>query len=174
MSALIEITRDELTSACCRTWVHCHLFCKNKQKSRQSTQAANAGVKFMTRIVPTIFALLLVCGCNNDYRHQLPNGYSLTHFYSGSLAISDPTHKIVVGPSKYGIVVGVNNNFIVGNLDTEEKAFGVEEIPDKYFIVDTNSGAVAANLSLPEYQGRLNGLNLHEMPLKRPTKLDYK
>jgi hypothetical protein len=39
-----------LTSASCRTWVKCHLFRAARQKSRQFTQAANAGVIRENRI----------------------------------------------------------------------------------------------------------------------------
>jgi hypothetical protein len=42
---MMGVSNKNLTNASCRTWVNCHLFRAARQKSRQFTQAANAGVK---------------------------------------------------------------------------------------------------------------------------------
>jgi hypothetical protein len=41
---MMGVSNKNLTNASCRTWVNCHLFRAARQKSRQFTQAANAGV----------------------------------------------------------------------------------------------------------------------------------
>ena len=111
-----------------------------------------------------------IVGCNSDYTHELPNEYILARIYSGATAIADMDSKIIVGPSKYGILIGVDRHYVVGNLDTEEKAFKVEDIPDRYFIVNTYNGNVYKELSQLQFDTRKRELGIRAVELKRPTK----
>ncbi len=63
-------------------------------------------------------ALILLSACNNDWSRQLPNGYSVTSTHSGSIVVSEPNGRIIVGPSDYGAVIAVSSEFVLGNLDT--------------------------------------------------------
>jgi hypothetical protein len=68
--------------------------------------------------------------------------------------------------------MAVKGRYIVGNLDTEEKAFGVPEVPDRYFIIDTQSDTIAKELSFQEYEKRMHELGFNDLPeLIRPNKL---
>jgi len=111
-----------------------------------------------------------IYGCNSDYTHELPNEYFLARVYSGASAIADMDSKIIVGPSKYGILIGVDRHYVVGNLDTEEKSFKVEDIPNRYFIVNTDNGNVYKDLSQLQFDRRKQELGIRPVELKRPTK----
>jgi len=114
----------------------------------------------------------------SDYTTKLPNGYYLMRQYAGSSMIFkktkdgwiDPTTE--VGPSQYGILMAVSGDYIVGNLDTEEKYSNVPEIPDRYFIIDTSTDTVMKEMSFEMYEKKMRELGFEEFPnLIRPNKL---
>jgi hypothetical protein len=107
------------------------------------------------KLVLSLVLFLILSGCNGDYTHQLPNGYSLTRIYSGASLITDQNSKVILGPSKYGILVGIEKQFILGNLDTEENAFDVNEVPDRFFIVNTENGSVYKELTIEEFKKKI-------------------
>ena len=109
-------------------------------------------------------------GCNSDYTHELPNEYSLVRVYSGATAIANKNSKIVLGPSKYGILLGIDRHYLLGNLDTEEKSYKSNEIPDQFFIVNTENGNVYKDLSQLQFDGKRQELGIGFVPLKRPTR----
>ncbi|MES9854493.1 MAG: hypothetical protein ABW170_21980 [Candidatus Thiodiazotropha sp. L084R] len=124
----------------------------------------------------SIFILLaiLLAACNSDYSHDLPNGYTLSRFYSGSSAITSPDSIVIVGPSKYGIHLSVSGKYVIGNLDAEAGAYGAPETPDRYFIVDTSSGLKYKELSYAVYSKRINDLSIRNTKLYRPNGLGLK
>ncbi len=115
----------------------------------------------------------------SDYMTRLPNGYFLLRGSSGSSSIfqdrdGDGAHDLAsqVGPSEYGILMAVCGRYIVGNLDTEEAAFHVPEVPDRYFIIDTRTDSMMLELSFEEYEREMRQLGFEELPeLIRPNKL---
>jgi hypothetical protein len=116
----------------------------------------------------------------SDYKTELPNRYFLLREHAGSSLIFqdrdgdhcwDPVTQ-GVGPSEYGILMAVVGRYIIGNLDTEEKAWGVPEVPDRYFIIDIQSDTIAKELSFQEYEKRMRELGFKDLPeLIRPNKL---
>lgn len=114
----------------------------------------------------------------HDFSTRLPNGYFLTRVWSGSLSIYEDRdeNRIVdpateVGPSQYGILMAMTGRYIVGNLDTEEAAYQVPEVPDRYFIIDTQNDIITEELSFDEYQRRMHELGFETLPeLIRPNK----
>jgi hypothetical protein len=113
----------------------------------------------------------------SDYTTKLPNGYFLMRQWRGSSLIFqdrdrdhifDPATE--VGPSQYGILMAVTGRYIVGNLDTEEAAYKVPEVPDRYFIIDTQNDRITKELSFDEYERRMHELGFEELPrLIRPN-----
>jgi len=78
----------------------------------------------------------------------------------------------IVGPSSYGILMTVVGDFIVGNLDTEEEARKVPEVPDRYFIINTSTNNAMKELSFADYKAKMEELGFKELPqLIRPNKL---
>ena len=122
----------------------------------------------------SVLAALATASCGGPFGYSiaLPNGYLLVREHSGSLGVVDPRSRVVVGPSQYGIVVPVVGDLVVGNLDTEEDAFGVPPVPDRYFVVDTKSGAVESELSYDQYRHALVARGIGAPPtLVRPNKM---
>jgi hypothetical protein len=108
----------------------------------------------------------------NDYRLPLPHGCLLARVHSGASVICDSGGRILVGPSSYGILVAVIGNLVVGNLDTEESAYHVPLVPDRYFIVDTKTLATKSELSRADYLKELEIRHITSEPrLIRPNKL---
>jgi hypothetical protein len=59
----------------------------------------------------------------------------------------------------------------VGNLDTEEEAWGVPEVPDRYFIIDTQTDILVKELSFEQYEQKMHELGFDGLPeLIRPNK----
>ena len=117
-------------------------------------------------------AVLASCPGASDYRTRLPNDYALVRVYSGASGIVDPKGVFVVGPSSFGILLAVVDDIVVGNLDTEERAFHVPEVPDRFFVINTHIREVRAELSETEYREALAEIGMDPPPaLIRPTKL---
>lgn len=114
----------------------------------------------------------------SDYTTKLPNGYFLMRGAPGSSLIFRDRNRddifdseTCVGPSQYGILMAVAGRYIVGNLDTEEKAFKVPEVPDRYFIIDSQNDITTKELSFDEYERKMHELGFAELPnLIRPNK----
>jgi len=113
----------------------------------------------------------------SDYTTRLPNGYFLMRQWKGSsLIFRDRNRDHIfdgghVSPSEYGILMAVTGRYIVGNLDTEEAAYEVPEVPDRYFIIDTEKDIINEELSFEQYQQKMHELGFKELPkLIRPDK----
>ncbi len=115
--------------------------------------------------------LFVVSACNfTGYSTDLPNRFRHVMTYSGSHAITDSAGSVLVGPSEYGIKLQVVEDLVVGDLDTEEPAFGVPEVPPRHFIVDTRTGRVHRELSPDDYRRQLAAYGLQTEPeLIRPN-----
>jgi hypothetical protein len=104
------------------------------------------------------------------YRLELTNGYHLSTIHSGAAAVVDDGGRLITDHSDYGILLAVVGPVIVGNLDTEEDAFGVPPVRDRYFVVHTRAGFVRDELSEAAYRSVLRQVDIAEPPrLRRPN-----
>ena len=121
------------------------------------------------------YALLLflssAVACSNDYSVELPGSYELARISPGRIVIADPSSRVIVGPSEFGLVIGVSGKFVYGNLDTEEDAYNAPEVADRYFIIDTESSKVFSELSEKRFIQLLIELGIRHAKMGRPNAL---
>jgi hypothetical protein len=121
-----------------------------------------------------VLALFALTGCLRNaafgYTTPLVDGYSLASDYSGSFAVIDSMNHLVTHSSKYGAVIAVQDEVIAGNMDTEENAYGVPKVPDRYFVIDTRKDSVREELSEADYRIALRDAGVNTLPrLRRPN-----